>query len=96
MTARIGILTLTLECGTASTLKEKRSLIRPFSIRSRQAYNFSIAETGHQDSPRQTEFTFVRACDDVKVIQADFSSFLNWCESHFPELPILSQHLEII
>jgi|GEM_PF-6785854 len=96
MTARIGILTLRLECGIATTLKEKRSLIKPFIVRSRQAYNFSIAETAMQDLPRQAEFTFVRACDDARVIQADFSSYLDWCEIHFPEMIILTQHLEII
>lgn len=49
-----------------------------------------------QDLPRQAEFTFVRACDDARVIQADFSSYLDWCEIHFPEMIILTQHLEII
>jgi len=96
MTARIGILTLTIECGAARTLKDKRSLIKPFIARCRQAFNVSIAETAHQDSSRQAEFTLTTACGDARVIQADFASFISWSENHFPELPIIDTKLEII
>lgn len=45
----IGVLTVDLRIGYSRSLKEKRSVIKKLTERTRQKFNVSVAEVGHQD-----------------------------------------------
>ena len=53
----VGVQRFTLAIPGASSLKDKRAVLRSLKDRLRQRFNVSVAETGFQDRPGRAELT---------------------------------------
>jgi uncharacterized protein YlxP (DUF503 family) len=53
----IGVISWELHVAGASSLKEKRSVLKSLKARLHNEFNVSVAETGHQDSWQHAELT---------------------------------------
>ena len=91
-----GLLTLQFKLFGCNSLKEKRSMLRPLEHRLSKQFNFSIAETGYQDSHEDAQITLGLVNNNSAYIQSEFSNIEKWMEKNYPELTIYDQKLEII
>lgn len=93
---RVGILTLRFQISPCSSLKEKRSRIKPLVARLHQRFNLSVAETGLQDSWQAAEVTCVMVGTDAARIHASFQEILKWIEISRPDLQMITDEMEWI
>lgn len=93
---RIGILTILIHLPGCSSLKEKRSRIKPLQERLKHQFNISVAEIGHQDVHQTAQIGIAVINSDAKIIDAYLASVLQWIESHFPDFFIQEQKVEIL
>ena len=93
---RIGILTILIHLPGCSSLKEKRSRIKPLQERLKQQFNISVAEIGHQDVHQNAQIGIAVINSDARIIDAYLANILQWIESHFPDYYIQEQKVEIL
>lgn len=91
----VGVLTCDLLLGDVSSLKEKRSVVRPIVAELRRRFEVSAAETGDQDVYRRTEISVSLVAGDrqhvVEVLAA--------CErlvAGRPEIELLSTRTRVL
>jgi uncharacterized protein len=92
----IGMLTLHLLIPGCTSLKEKRSHVKPIVARLHREFNLSVAEMGRLDAWQETEIACVTISNDVVVVQRTLQSVTAFVESHWPDCPISSEKKEII
>ena len=91
----VGCLELDLLLGDVSSLKQKRSLVRPVVAELRRRYDVSAAEAGHLDLHR-------RALVGAAVVSADRAhcvDVLDACErlvAGHPEMDLLSARRQLV
>lgn len=92
----IGYLTLKVLFKQASTLKQKRSLLKPLITRLHRDFNVSVAEIDHQDSWHSSLLAVAIVSNNpthaVQVLQR-IPSFIS---RQFPEIDILAETIELI
>lgn len=93
---RVGILTILIHIPGCSSLKEKRSKIKPLQERLKQQFNISVAEIGHQDVHQTAQIGIAVINSDGRIIDAYLASVLKWIEIHFPDFYIQEQEIEIL
>ncbi len=93
---RIGVLTMHLHLSGCSSLKEKRSLIKPVEERLHRQFNVTVAEVDFQDCHSEAMLAVGLVNNNAAYIQSYISSILEWMDRYFPDLYIQEQHLEII
>lgn len=91
-----GLLTFSFKIYGCKSLKDKRSVLLPFESRISKQFNISIAETGSQNSHQDSEYTIGLVNNNPAFIQAEFSRIEKWMVSHFPDLVIYDQKIEIM
>jgi len=92
----IGVLTLHLEIPGCRSLKEKRSQIKPVLARLHREFNLSTAELELQDHRSQAVIGAALLTSDRNVAQASLMNVLTYFENHWPDLPVLQHHIELI
>lgn len=92
----IGLLTLHLQIPMCSSLKEKRSQLKPLIIRLGKEYNVAVAELGYQDSWGEALIGCVTLSNDGAHTQRSLQKIIPWLERHFPHLPIIEDKIELI
>ena len=90
----IGILTLHLQLPGCTSLKEKRSLIKPLLARLHREFNVSVAETGLNDRWQEALLVCALVSNDAGFAQRSLETVRKFTEEHFPELYILEHHIE--
>ena len=91
-----GLLTFHFKLYGCNSLKEKRSLLRPFEHRLSKQFNISIAETGDQDSHENSEITLGLVNNNSAYIHSEFAKIQKWIENYYPKFTIYDQKLEFI
>jgi len=91
-----GLLTISLKIYGCKSLKEKRGHLLPFENRISKQFNITIAETGYQDSHQDSQITIGLVNNNTAFMQAEFTRIEKWIESHYPDLTIYDQKLEIM
>lgn len=79
-----------------SSLKEKRSIIKPLIERVQRQFNVSVAEVDYQDSHHDAKIAIGVINNDNAFIQAYLSKLTLWIEQYFSGLDMIDQHLEIV
>ena len=92
----IGILSLHLIIPGCSSLKQKRSCIKPMLYRIHRAYNVSIAETGMQDNRCEVLISAVFVSNEAGFISNYLQRIISFIEGHFSGFEIIDQRIEII
>jgi len=93
---RIGVLTLHLYLPGCKSLKEKRSIIKPFQERLRREFNLSVAETDLQDIHQSSVICIAMVNSSGVVLQSALTDIEYWIQEHFRDLEIQDSTLEII
>lgn len=93
---RVGLLTVLLHIPGCTSLKEKRSRIKPLLERLKQQFNVSVAEIGCQDVHQSAQIGLAVVNSDARVIDAHLAAILQWIEKHHPDLWIQEQKVEIL
>ena len=92
----IGILTLHLFLPGCTSLKEKRSRIKPALARLHREFNISVAEVERMDMWQEAVIACALVSNDRDYTQRALQSVKDFLSAHWPDLEILDFHVEII
>jgi uncharacterized protein len=92
----IGLLTLHLLLPGCTSLKEKRSRIKPVLARLHREFNVSTAELDLLDKWQESVLACVMVSNDRGYTQSALATVKDFLASHWPELEILEDHIELI
>ncbi len=92
----IGLLTLHLQLPGVSSLKEKRSRIKPLLARLHKEFNVSAAEVDRQDAWQETVIACTLVSNDHGYTQRALQQVLAFTERTFPDMLIIEHHIELI
>ncbi len=92
----IGILTLTIYLPDCHSLKAKRGRIKPILARLHREFNISVVENDHHDMWQSCQLLIACAATEGRQAEKTLSAVMAFYESHWPDLPITDEHIEIL
>ncbi len=92
----VGLLNIHLQVPGCTSLKQKRSLIKPVLSRLHREFNISAAEIGLNDHWQETVICCAMVSNNLKYTEKALQTVLHFVESHFPNLNVLDHKIEII
>jgi uncharacterized protein YlxP (DUF503 family) len=92
----VGLLIIHLRLPGCSSLKEKRSRLKPLLARLHREFNISVAEYDHNDSWQESVIACALVSNDNGQTQRSLQKVLKWIESSWPDVYLESEQLEII
>ncbi len=91
----IGLLTLHLRIPMCSSLKDKRSQLKPLLNRLGKEFNIAVAELGYQDSWSETLIGITTLSNDAAHTQRSLQKIIPWVERHYPHFYIVKEKIEL-
>ena len=91
----IGTCTVTLRISWASSLKEKRMVIKSLMDRMKNKFNISVAEVDEQDNHKIAVIGFACVTNEVKHADSMLNNILNFIEDN-TEAEIQDSFIEIL
>jgi len=91
----IGLLTLHIHLPGCSSLKEKRSRIKPLLARLHREFNISAAEMDYLDAWQESLIACALVSNDHGVVQSSLQQIVNWIETNWPDIYIAADQIEI-
>jgi hypothetical protein len=91
----IGVVVLYFAIPGCTSLKEKRGVIKPLIHKLHKDFNLSVVEVDQQDFWRETTIGCAAISNSRVMIEKIFQSAITYCQTHFPDLELLDQHIEI-
>jgi hypothetical protein len=92
----LGLLTLHLYIPGCSSLKEKRRRLKPLLARLHREFNISVAELDHQDVWQETVIGCALVSNDLNHTQRALQKVAVWLETHWPDVSLIDDRVEII
>jgi uncharacterized protein YlxP (DUF503 family) len=92
----IGILTLHLYLPGCSSLKEKRSRIKPLIHRLHREFNISVAEVDHQDKWKDAVIACALVSNENAHIHRSFLEIIHWIETSWQDINVVEENIEIV
>jgi hypothetical protein len=92
----VGILTLHLRLPACTSLKEKRSRLKPLIHRLHRQFNISVAEMDLQDKWQEAVIACALVNSDQAHIQRSLQAVVEWIEKNWPDMDVMDDRLEII
>ena len=92
----IGYLTLHLHLPGCASLKEKRSRLKPLLARLHREFNVSAAEMDHQDAWQETILGCALVSNDPAHAQHVLHDLARWVETHWHDMHLVSERIELI
>jgi uncharacterized protein YlxP (DUF503 family) len=92
----VGLLTLHLHLPGCTSLKEKRSRLKPLLARLQREFNVSVAEMGRQDAWRETVIACAMVSSDANQTHRALQDVARWVESSWPDLELTDHQLELL
>lgn len=92
----VGILTLHLHLPGCSSLKEKRSKIKPVLSRLHREFNVATAELDLQDVWQNAIIGCVTLSSDAAQNQRLLQQVLDFTERSWPDLPVINHSVELV
>lgn len=93
---RIGLLTLHLYLPGCTSLKEKRRRLKPLIVRLHREFNISVSEIEKLDSWQEAVIACSSVSNDQGHAQRSLQRIPRWIETSWPNVTLISEHLEII
>jgi uncharacterized protein len=90
----LGLLTIHLEIPGCTSLKEKRSRLKPLLSRLHREFNISVAEIDRQDSWQEAVIACSQVTSDPNTTMRSLQSISSWLENSWPDLNILDENIE--
>jgi len=82
MATNVGLVHLRLNVAQATSLKDKRRIVKGFKDRIRHKHNVSISEVGDLDSHRSSVLAVVMASNDRRYAESVLQKIINSAASH--------------
>jgi uncharacterized protein YlxP (DUF503 family) len=92
----LGILTLHLHIPGCTSLKEKRRRLKPLLTRLHREFNVSVTENDNQDVWQTATIACALISTDNGYTQRSLQKIALWIETHWPDLSLVDDHIEII
>jgi uncharacterized protein YlxP (DUF503 family) len=92
----IGLLTLYLNIPGCTSLKEKRSRLKPFIARLHREFNISVAEIDRLDAWQETVVACALVSNNSGYTQRTLQQIVHWVETSWPDLSLFDDQIEII
>lgn len=92
----VGLLIIHAHLPGCTSLKQKRSWIKPVLARLHREFNVSAAENGLNDHWQQTVILCAMASNDAAYAQKVLQTVLSFVEEHYPNFEIIDHRIEII
>jgi uncharacterized protein YlxP (DUF503 family) len=92
----IGLLTLHFLLPGCASLKEKRGRLKPLMARLHREFNISVAEVDHHDSYREALLACAVVSNNAVHNQQVLQKVIAYIESNWPDLPLVSEKIELI
>jgi hypothetical protein len=92
----IGILTLYLQIPGCTSLKEKRSRLKPLLARLHREFNISVAEVDRQDAWQEALIACVLVSNDNGFTQRSLQTVSHWVETNWPDMVLMENRIELL
>jgi uncharacterized protein YlxP (DUF503 family) len=92
----LGLLNLQIHIPGCSSLKEKRSRIKPLLARLHKEFNVSAAEVDLQDVWQDTYLACAYVSNDTRHTQKTLQQVAHWIEANWPDVMLVDERIEII
>ena len=92
----LGILTLHIHIPGCSSLKEKRSRMKPLLARLHKEFNVSAAEVDHLDVWQDALIACAVVSNDYKHTQRVLQKIANWVDDTWRDVDVVSEQIELI
>jgi uncharacterized protein YlxP (DUF503 family) len=92
----VGLLTLHLRLPGCSSLKEKRSRLKPLLARLHREFNVSAGEMDFQDAWQETLVACAVVSNDARQNQRLLQYIIDWVERDWPDVDVIAEHMEMI
>jgi uncharacterized protein len=93
---KIGVLILELQIPGCTSLKEKRSRLKPLLSRLHREFNISAAEVDRQDAWQAAVIACAIVSNDAAHSQRVLQQVVDWLERDWPDVEIVENKIEII
>ncbi|WP_297456810.1 DUF503 domain-containing protein [Persephonella sp.] len=84
----IGSIVFDMYIPHATSLKEKRMVIRSMKEKLKAKFNVSVSEVGNQDLWQSAQVAVVTVAPDQKQVEKVMQNIINFVEINFPEVHI--------
>ncbi len=91
----VAVLTIHLQLPGCSSLKDKRSRVKPILTRIHKEFNISVAEIDLQERWREAVIACAMIGNDRVFLNNALQVVLNYINRMWPDLPIMAEHIEI-
>ena len=92
----VAVLTLQLYLHGCSSLKEKRSRLKPLILRLHREFNIFVAVGELQDSWQNAVVACAIVSNNAAHNQRSLQSVIAWLEHSWPDVEVVSEHIEVI
>ncbi len=92
----VGLLTLQVLIPGCSSLKEKRSRLKPLLARLHREFNISVAEIDHLDAWNSAVLACALVSNSHGHTQRALQNVLAWVESYWPDVTVVDDRIEIL
>jgi uncharacterized protein YlxP (DUF503 family) len=91
----IGLLTLHIHLPGCSSLKEKRSRLKPFLARLHREFNISVCELEGQDEWGSAIIGCALVSNDAGYTQRSLQNITHWVGQNWPDVTLVDEKIEI-
>ncbi len=92
----VGILTLHLLLPGCTSLKEKRSRLKPLLARLHKEFNLSAAEMDLQDKWRESILACAMVGNNRVHLEQSLQAVTNWVGQNWQDVELYDEHLELL
>ncbi len=92
----IGLLVLTIYIPGCSSLKEKRSVLKPLLNDLHRAFNISAAEIAYHDIWQTTQIGCVIISNDGAHNQRSLQKVYHWVEERYPNIEVQDMSIQLL
>ena len=96
MDMAIGVLTLQIHIPGCSSLKEKRSRLKPLISRLHKEFNISVAEVEQNDAWREAVIACAIVSNDHSYARQALQKVSKWIDLYWPDIQVENERLELI
>jgi uncharacterized protein YlxP (DUF503 family) len=92
----VAALTIELHIPGCSSLKQKRSRLKPLLARLHREFNVSAAEIDQNDQHRRAVIACVVVSNDARHVQRVLAGIPAWIETHQPDIQVVDDHVTLL
>ena len=92
----LGLLTIHLQIPGCTSLKEKRSRLKPLLARLHREFNISVAEVERQDAWQEALIACALVSNDSAHTQRSLQQVVHWIQTNWLDLEVIDHQIELI